>query len=538
LKKIVLLTFVPALILSMTFVIHFSAPVKAETKTWTVDDDGPADFQTIQEAVNAAKPGDTVFVYNGTYQEWNIVLDKDDLSLIGENKDNTIIDGMNYGWILTITAQNVTVTGFTIQKSSIGTAGVFLSHTKECRISNNLVRNHDSGIYAVYSNNNVIEKNWVANNNEGIILSIVCKENKIMDNNVTGNTLYAGIDVSNGAHSNQIENNEIIQNKYGILITSENNSIFGNLIMNNDVGIYEYSESTRGYKIFHNNFVNNTQQIDLGSRSANIWDNGLEGNYWSDYNGTDFNQDGVGDTSYIINGNNMDYHPLMGTFSEFAVTLEVQTFHVTTICNSTISAFQSDQVNKIMRFNVTGEKGIGFCRVCTPYDLVPPPHTVTIDNGQTPVLYYNHSIYDNGTHRWIHFAYEHSTHEVLIRGTTPPTISIISPENKTYTVKDILLAFTVSEPTLWISYSLDDQMNVTVTGNTTLSTLSDGSHSLKVYAKDTAGNMGASEIICFSIETQQEEAFPTWIVAAMVIIAVVGATLLVYFSKVKKTTAR
>jgi hypothetical protein len=48
-------------------------------------------------------------VYNGTYHEWSIVLDKDDLSLIGENKGDTIIDGMNFGWILTITAQNVTV---------------------------------------------------------------------------------------------------------------------------------------------------------------------------------------------------------------------------------------------------------------------------------------------------------------------------------------------------------------------------------------------------------------------------------------------
>ncbi|NIQ74324.1 MAG: hypothetical protein GWO08_06925, partial [Gammaproteobacteria bacterium] len=94
----------------MTVVISFSAPVKAEAKVIYVDakntgfEDGSKEYpyNTIKEGINAADPGYTVFVYNGTYHEWSIVLDKDDLSLIGENKGDTIIDGMNFGWILTI----------------------------------------------------------------------------------------------------------------------------------------------------------------------------------------------------------------------------------------------------------------------------------------------------------------------------------------------------------------------------------------------------------------------------------------------------
>jgi hypothetical protein len=50
-----------------------------------------------------------------------------------------------------------------------------------------------------------------------------------------------------------------------------------------------------------------------------------------------------------------------------------------------------------------------------------------------------------------------------------------------------------------------------------------------------AGNTGASETVYFSINTRQAESFPTWIVAAIVTIAGVGAALLVYFAKVKKT---
>jgi len=113
-----------------------------------------------------------------------------------------------------------------------------------------------------------------------------------------------------------------------------------------------------------------------------------------------------------------------------------------------------------------------------------------------------------------------------------PTISIISPENKTYPVEDIPLIFIVSQPTSWIGYSLDGQANVTITGNTTLSGLSDGSYSLIVYARNTAGNTGASEMVYFSIEIPQH--FPTEIAAVVGIIAIVGAVVFVYFTKFKK----
>ncbi len=119
--------------------------------------------------------------------------------------------------------------------------------------------------------------------------------------------------------------------------------------------------------------------------------------------------------------------------------------------------------------------------------------------------------------------------------TTPPTISILSPENKTYPVNDVSLTFNVSESTSWIGYSLDGQANETIVGTIIISELSDGSHSLIVYAKDAAGNTGTSETICFSIETPSPppESFPTWVIALIVIVAVVGAVLLIYFRKGK-----
>jgi hypothetical protein len=116
-------------------------------------------------------------------------------------------------------------------------------------------------------------------------------------------------------------------------------------------------------------------------------------------------------------------------------------------------------------------------------------------------------------------------------GTVPPAIVVVSPENKTYNVTDFSLAFTLNKPAVWMCYSLDGQENVTVSGNTTLSGLSNGLHSLVVYANDTFGNMGASENVNFTVATP--ETFPTILLIGFVIVAVavVGFGLLVYLKK-------
>jgi len=99
---------------------------------------------------------------------------------------------------------------------------------------------------------------------------------------------------------------------------------------------------------------------------------------------------------------------------------------------------------------------------------------------------------------------------------TPPTISILSPENKTYYIPPpdgfiidiyppptpqtcVPLNFTVDEMTSWIGYSLNGQANVTVVGNTTLTGLTCGSHNIIAYANDTYGNMGSSETVYFTV---------------------------------------
>jgi len=87
-------------------------------------------------------------------------------------------------------------------------------------------------------------------------------------------------------------------------------------------------------------------------------------------------------------------------------------------------------------------------------------------------------------------------------GTVPPELHVLSPENKTYTNNNVSLVLSVNKPTTWIGYSLDAQANVTVTGDTVLTGVSEGQHRVIVYVNDTFGNLVSSGAVYFSVDTR------------------------------------
>ena len=115
--------------------------------------------------------------------------------------------------------------------------------------------------------------------------------------------------------------------------------------------------------------------------------------------------------------------------------------------------------------------------------------------------------------------------------TTPPQITLLSPVNQVYNESSVDLVFTTDEAVNWTGYSLDGKQNVTITGNSTITGIPNGSHNLIVYANDTFGNTGTSEALTFTLAVP--EPFPTLLVAAGlgVAVLVVGVGLFWYFKK-------
>ncbi len=215
----------------LTFAFNMQ-PVKSESKTWTVDDDGSADFHTIQEAINAASPGDTIFVEAGTYYE-HVVVDKT-LILVGLDEFNTIIDGEGTGSVVYVTSNRTSITGFTMQKSGSESvsggnyvnAGIYLNNANYCNVTKNSITNNCYGIWLDYSSNNSISHNHItANENFGICLRH-SSDNSISGNSITANR-YSGICLLHSSN-NVLRNNEMANNTYNFQISGQEFSHFVN----------------------------------------------------------------------------------------------------------------------------------------------------------------------------------------------------------------------------------------------------------------------------------------------------------------------
>jgi len=284
---------------------------------------GLGNYSTIQNAIDNALDDDTIFVYNGTYYE-NVVVNKT-INIVGENKENTIINGRNsslndsFFIVFYISADQVNIGGFTITNSIL---------------EYNLLESTIFGVgILVKSNNTTIQGNIIKENTFGISLDN-SYHNKITTNTITDNHIQINL---LGSSENIIENNQItnqepntsmqLNEKVGIFLDiAYINTIVNNTISNISGTGIQLSYLCENNSIYYNNFINNTEN---GNDSGNnVWDNSQYGNYWDDYNETDKNNDGVGDIPYNIpNANNNDRYPLMmpydGTFrlKEFYVDL-------------------------------------------------------------------------------------------------------------------------------------------------------------------------------------------------------------------------
>jgi len=295
---------------------------------------------------------------------------------------------------------------------SYSTMGIYLDGENTTIVDNDLVNNNiglkiGTSYYGQRSEHlSIVHGNNFTENFYGIIT--ISLNNTISENRLTNNT--EGMLLSQS--SNNTISGNILENNFEAigLLESSTNLFFGNTLVKNYFGFSASLSS--GNNIFNNNFVKNTYQY--VSDLTNVLDNGypLGGNYWSNYSGIDLDYDGIGDSPFNLNINNIDDFPLMGMFSSFDSSGGE---YVNVVSNSTIedfTHFESNSTIKMHVSNMTGNQTHGFVRITIPHTLMTEPYNITV-NGVNPT-YWNYTLHDNGTHRWIYFAYEHSTLEIVI----------------------------------------------------------------------------------------------------------------------------
>jgi len=298
----------------------------------------PDDYPTIQDAVSAAEQGDTVSVRKGVYTE-NIFIGKP-LTLQGENRETTIIDGGANGDVVAITASEVSMSGLTVRNGNNGIViktslpihhitlkdlivtgntghGIFSRKTGGYHQIENCILSHNGGygLSAHHFTRSVIRNCEIFQNHTGLYTGWSWYL-LIEGNSVHHNTGGIGLD---SCYDSTATGNIIFSNGTGISLhyISSRNTIKNNIISGNSFGIglgLEWS-GVGGHRIYHNDFISNRMQINENKTIANFqyWDNGYPagGNYWSDYTGQDTNSDGIGDAPHHLLGEANDNYPLM-----------------------------------------------------------------------------------------------------------------------------------------------------------------------------------------------------------------------------------
>ncbi len=343
------------LMLAAAAVLVVGAGVGAAATTWYVDDDGGdgIDFTKIQDAVNNASARDTIYVYDGVYNEHVAI--SASITLLGQSESGVTIDGGGSGNCVQVSSADVAINGFTITNASgYGLradysdlelenvtvnnnegSGIYFVHGKSFTIRNSALDANAGGIiyYDAASGDAIVEDTTITNCvGSGIHIGLTEGKGAIVRNNRIDNSagassdgIYVNIGGSGGLMT--IENNPVTKSgRYGIYLTGATNStVSGNNVLKNSYGMRLYSSSNN--TVFHNNFIENANYNANDNGNSNSWDGGYPtaGNYWSDHVGADDfkgpgqNQsgiDGIIDTPYPVQGGSgEDRYPLVDQWS-------------------------------------------------------------------------------------------------------------------------------------------------------------------------------------------------------------------------------
>jgi parallel beta-helix repeat protein len=256
----------------------FTEVVEGETLYVNTTGDGGA-YTCIQDAIDNASDGDTVYVYSGTYYE-KVIVNKT-ISLVGEDKNTTEINAWYNGDIVQITRDYVNITGFNCTRtgSNAEDAGIELYGVKNCKVfGNKFMFGGHSGIRLYLSEQNTIEDNNISQ--KGLAINLKSSNNNTIRRNIGYSKNDYGILIFSSFGNNIYENNFSNGDDYGIALSKSsrniitNNTVFANKVSgiylldsyNNTVLRNEISGNLYGIKLWDSN-ENNISNNNIFSNS-------------------------------------------------------------------------------------------------------------------------------------------------------------------------------------------------------------------------------------------------------------------------------
>jgi parallel beta-helix repeat protein len=324
--------------------------------------DGRVDPSTPQISING-----NVYTFTAPFTNTTIIVERDGITIDGAGYSMTG-HSLNYGNAIDISNRtNITIKNLVVNQFGIA---VVMQHTQnniliENKLStftafmlasadNNYIVNNTStqgyGIYGTGSNNQIMNNSFIGSlssgggNGMGMLLTG-------SHNIVSNNTVVHGVCMELYCQDSIISYNTVLNGRAGLfLLRASNNLVYGNIIRNITTDsptitaqAFYISDGSTNNSIFGNTFEKNAVAVSLGAQVVtsiwnnvsnnyfyendflsnvenvwvapgspiNYWDNGQQGNFWSDFQGVDSNHDGISEIPYIINANNTDNHPLM-----------------------------------------------------------------------------------------------------------------------------------------------------------------------------------------------------------------------------------
>jgi parallel beta-helix repeat protein len=445
-KRIITALMVATILLSALVMAFDIQPVKA-IGTIHIRADGSIDPPTApihtEDNVNYVLTGDI------TSDDWGIIIERNNIIIDG---NGCTLQGSGSGPAFYLhVIDNVTVRSIDIRDFA---SGFYLGSVSLCTIFGNTITNCQFGVRIEGGSDNTFSENTITNSQNGVSLSGGSNNNTFFRNTIA-NIRFNSVTFAN-CKFNTFSANTIRESSVGVFLDggSSNNYLSENTITNSQTGVYLYSSSNNN--IVFGNTITNSTNCGVSLRSSNniVYGNTIAESYCGVY------LDSVGNEIYHNN------------FINYKRPADTRASAIWDYGYPSGGNYWSDYTdvddNSGPYQNITG----------VPDGIWDHPYVINVGNVDRYPLKL----------KW---------HEVEL-----PVMTVLSPEDKTYAVSsDIPLTFRVDKPADWIGYSLNGQAKVTIAGNATLPTLPDGPHYVVVYANDTYGNMGASNMVHFTVDT-------------------------------------